>query len=45
MNYESDVIETLESSLDIWLAADRQDATETFGEDMVAAVVEALDYE
>lgn len=45
MNYENDVIETLESSLDIWLTANRQDATETFGEDMVAAVVEALDYD
>lgn len=45
MNYENDVIETLESSLDIWLTANIQDATETFGEDMVAAVVEALDYE
>ncbi len=43
MNYETEVIiEGLESSMDIWLTADRQDATETFGEDLVYAVVEAL---
>lgn len=45
MNYETIEIQDLESSLDIWLTTDRQDATETFGEDMIAAVVEALDYE
>ncbi len=46
MNHNEEVvIEGLESSMDIWLTADRQDATETFGEDLVYAVVEALDYE
>lgn len=34
-----------EVTLESWLANDRQDATDTLGEDIVAAISEVIDYE
>ena len=38
MNYEVDKIEDLESSMEHWILSDSNNALETFGEDVVAAV-------
>lgn len=43
MNYEQDKIEDLESSMELWLMGNRDDAIENFGEDIVAAIDEELD--
>lgn len=45
MNYETDVIEVLESSMEHWILSDSNNALETFGEDVISAVTETLDYE
>lgn len=47
MNYEINevVIEGLESSIENWMLSDMTDAVETFGEDVVSAVQEVLDYD
>lgn len=45
MNYEDIQFEQLESSVEHWIASDKSDALEVLGEDVVFAVVEALDYE
>lgn len=45
MNYEQDKIEDLESSMELWLMGNRDDAIENFGEDIVAAIDEVLDHE
>ena len=42
MNYEHDQVEGLESSLEHWILSDEQDMRETFGDDLVIAVKEAL---
>ena len=42
MNYEETVIEGLESSIEHWMLSDEQDMRETFGDDLVFAVKEAL---
>ena len=43
MNYESEVvIEGLESSIETWMLSDENDMRDTFGEDLVSAVKEAL---
>jgi hypothetical protein len=45
MNYENNevVIEGLESSMNTWILSDENDVRDTFGEDLVSAVKEALD--
>lgn len=45
MNYEVDKIEDLESSMELWLMGNTENAVETFGEDIVAAINEVLDYD
>lgn len=45
MNYETDQIEALESSIENWMLGDFKDAQETLGEDVIYAVQEVLDYE
>lgn len=45
MNYESEVIEGLESSIGGWLLGDEQDCVSNLGEDVTSAVKEALNYE
>lgn len=45
MSYENVEIESLESSMELWLMGNREDAIENFGEDIVAAISEELDYE
>lgn len=45
MNFEQDQIEGLESSMELWLLGNREDAIENFGEDIVAAITEELDYD
>lgn len=45
MNYEIDVIEGLESSIETWLLGDYEDAKENLGEDVVAACEEALNHD
>lgn len=45
MNYEQDKIEDLESSMELWLMGNAENAVETFGEDIVAAINEVLDYD
>lgn len=45
MNYENIEIQDLESSIETWMLSDMTDAVETFGEDVVSAVAEVLDYE
>jgi hypothetical protein len=42
MNYEETVSEGLESSMELWLMGNAENAVETFGEDIVAAINEAL---
>jgi hypothetical protein len=42
MNYEQDQLEGLESSLEHWILSDEKDMVDTFGEDLVVAVKEAL---
>lgn len=44
MNYENNevVTEGLESSMELWLLGDREDAIENFGEDIVANCEEEL---
>lgn len=43
MNYEQDQLEGLESSIEHWMLSDENDMRETFGEDLVSAVKEALE--
>lgn len=44
MNYNEEVvIEGLESSMELWILSDENDVRDTFGEDLVSAVKEALD--
>jgi hypothetical protein len=45
MNYETVEIQDLESSIEVWMLGDMSNAVETFGEDIVSAVSEVLDYE
>lgn len=45
MNYEQDKIEDLESSMELWLMGNVENAVETFGEDIVAAINEVLDHD
>lgn len=45
MSYENVEIQDLESSMELWLLGNREDAIENFGEDIVAAITEELDYE
>lgn len=47
MNYENNevVIEGLESSIETWMLSDEADMRDTFGDDLVSAVKEALSYE
>lgn len=45
MNYSEQEIESLESSMELWLLGNREDAIKNFGEDIVAAITEELDYE
>lgn len=46
MNHNEEVvIEGLESSIETWMLSDPYDATETFGEDVISAVAEALDHD
>lgn len=45
MNYEVDTIEVLESSMEHWILSDSNNALETFGENVISAVTETLDYE
>ena len=45
MNYETEVIEGLESSVENWLLGDEQDCVENLGEDLTSAVKEALNYD
>lgn len=45
MNYTEDQIESLESSMELWLMGNREDAIENFGEDIIAAITEELDYD
>ncbi len=42
MNYEDIQFEQLESSVEHWIMSDEQDVLNTFGEDLVVAVKEAL---
>lgn len=42
MNYNETGLEGLESSLEHWILSDEQDMRETFGDDLVFAVKEAL---
>lgn len=44
MNYNEEVvIEGLESSMNTWILSDENDVRDTFGDDLVSAVKEALD--
>lgn len=44
MNYENNVeIQDLESSIETWMLSDPLDAEQTFGEDVISAVTEALE--
>lgn len=44
MNHNEEVvIEGLESSMELWLLGNREDAIENFGEDIVAAISEELE--
>lgn len=46
MNYESEVvIEGLESSIETWMLSDEADVRDTFGDNLLEAVREALDNE
>lgn len=45
MNYEEIQFEQLESNIEHWVKSDEHDALNTFGEELVSAVKEALDYE
>lgn len=45
MNFEQDQLEGLESSLEHWILSDEQDMRETFGDNLLEAVREALDNE
>jgi hypothetical protein len=45
MNYENVEIQDLESSIETWMLSDPYDAAETFGEDVISAVTEALDHD
>lgn len=42
MNYDDQQLEGLESSLEHWILSDEQDMRETFGDNLVHAVREAL---
>lgn len=42
MSYENVEIQDLESSMELWLLGNREDAIENFGEDIVAAISEEL---
>lgn len=47
MNYENNevVIEGLESSIETWMLSDENDVRDTFGDNLLEAVREALDNE
>lgn len=45
MNYENVEIQDLESSIETWMLSDENDMRDTFGDDLVSAVKEALDNE
>lgn len=46
MNYETEVvIEGLESSIEVWMLSDENDVRDTFGDNLLEAVREALDNE
>lgn len=46
MNHNEEVvIEGLESSMELWLLGNREDAIENFGEAIVAAINEVLDHD
>lgn len=45
MNYDDQQLEGLESSIEHWMLSDENDMRETFGEDLVSAVKEALENE
>ena len=43
LHNEEVVIEGLESSMELWLLGNRENAIENFGEDIVAAISEELE--
>lgn len=45
MNYDDQQLEGLESSIEHWILQDENGMRETFGEDLVSAVKEALENE
>lgn len=45
MNYETVEIQDLESSIETWMLSDENDMRDTFGDNLLEAVREALDNE
>lgn len=45
MNYENVEIQDLESSIETWMLSDENDVRDTFGDNILEAVREALDNE
>ena len=43
MNYETVEIQGLESSIETWMLSDENDVRDTFGDNLLEAVREALD--
>ncbi len=43
MNFEQDVIESLESNIEHWMLSDEYDMKQTFGEDLYYSVKEVLE--